>query len=375
MAAMNRIFTSAPRRWIVIFAGLAIVGVGLALSTESPSASLLKADEAVILFPTAGHWDVKKAVWVVDLHGWIFEPERDDTLRSSAIDKLRKELGLDSDEPTGEIFAQRVRGFLVDNERGKTLTVRIGTETYAVGPSEANGHLRGEALVVATQPGVPTKAETIACSVVLKSSDARQFSGRVHLIPPQGLSVISDIDDTIKVTNIRDPEETVRRTLFEEFEAVDGMAELYTRWEQQGAAFHYVSNSPWQLASPLEEMLQTAKFPQGTVHLRDFRLKDSSIVRFLRKGSAAKRGAIESLLKRWPERRFVLVGDSGEQDPEVYGEIAKAFPQQIAFIAIRLTTEDDPEGARFQNAFRELPREAWQVFTNPVDLALPAFNH
>ena len=65
-------------------------------------------------------------------------------------------------------------------------------------------------------------------------------------------------------------------------------------------------------------------------------------------------------------RRFILIGDSGEKDPEVYGDIARAFPRQIDRILIRRAPGDRLGEARFAEAFAGLPANRWHVFDDPA---------
>ena len=80
---------------------------------------------------------------------------------------------------------------------------------------------------------------------------------------------------------------------------------------------------------------------------------------------------IESILKRFRERRFVLVGDSGEKDPEVYGELARRHRAQIVAILIRNVTATDDDDERWKKAFRNVDGTRWQVFRHPDDIQLP----
>ncbi len=336
-----------------------------ARSEESP----VKSDETVLLFPTAAAWDPQAGGWKLPLHVWIFEPERNDLLRNQALRRLQSVLGLVLTEDEWTVFEDRARRFLVDNERGKRLTVLVGGVAARLPATTPAGHATGELLWQPTDgfPGQSARPEVIESAVI--APDGRRFVGRVHLVPPRGISVISDIDDTIKVTHVRDREELLRNTLVRPFAPVPGMADLYRGWAEQGAVFHYVSNSPWQLYEPLAELLDRGGFPAGSVHLRLLRFKDSTLIDFLREGSRAKEGTLLSLLERWPERRFVLVGDSGEQDPEVYGDIARARSGQVLRILIRNTSQEPDSAARYQHAFRDLPRETWQVFEQPQQVA------
>ena len=91
---------------------------------------------------------------------------------------------------------------------------------------------------------------------------------------------------------------------------------MYRDWADRGAMFHYVSASPWQLYHCLSELVHESGFPPGTFHLRAVRLRDPSILRLFLARRRAKRKVIRSILRMFPDRRFVLVGDSGEKDPE-----------------------------------------------------------
>ena len=82
------------------------------------------------------------------------------------------------------------------------------------------------------------------------------------LVPPEGLSIISDIDDTVKVSNVLNKRELLANTFLREFTPIEGMAALFRRWGRaHGAVFHYVSASPWQLQPELQAFLQDAVRP------------------------------------------------------------------------------------------------------------------
>jgi phosphatidate phosphatase APP1 len=141
------------------------------------------------------------------------------------------------------------------------------------------------------------------------------------------------------------------------------------RPERRSVAFHYVSLSPWQLAPLIDEFLAENAFPGGSLHLQAFRLQDGDLGDLLGDSREKKLAAIEPLLARWPRRKFVLIGDSGQCDPEAYGELARRHPQQIERVWIRETTSR--ADARYDAAFTGVPRERWQLFADPAKLALP----
>ena len=183
--------------------------------------------------------------------------------------------------------------------------------------------------------------------------------------------MISDIDDTVKVSEVRHKKKLIDNTFCQPFRAVDGMAQTYRRWADAGAKFHFVSSSPWQLYEPLTRFLADNRFPAGTFHLKRFRFKDRTALDLLADPLTSKPRVIGPLLETYPQRKFVLVGDSGEQDPEVYALMARKYPQQILRIFIRNVTDEAADSPRYQHCFRDLPADLWQVFDDPSSLSLP----
>jgi phosphatidate phosphatase APP1 len=195
------------------------------------------------------------------------------------------------------------------------------------------------------------------------------FRGAIQLVAPEGLSVISDIDDTIKISHVTDKQRLLEYSFLRRFEAVPGMAKVYQSWEDGGAVFHYVSSSPWQLYPALADFMSDAGFPRGSCHLRYFRVSDESFFDLFTSSEESKPPVIEALLEAYPRREFVLVGDSGERDPEIYGAIARAHPGRIRHIHIRLVTSENKDSPRMQTAFAGLPQDLWSLFEDPSELS------
>ncbi|KAF9191679.1 hypothetical protein BGZ50_009209 [Haplosporangium sp. Z 11] len=181
--------------------------------------------------------------------------------------------------------------------------------------------------------------------------------GIVNLIDPEGISIISDIDDTIKETNVTAGAKTIlKNTFLKEMQEVEGMASVYKDWWNQGAAIHYVSNSPWQLIPSLLEFFHTYKFPPGSAHLR---MHDSVLKTYFTTPGESKRRYIREILMDFPGRKFILVGDSGEIDMEIYTEMALAFPNQILKIFIR-----DITTARLKEMVSRMPPTRSRSFSS-----------
>jgi phosphatidate phosphatase APP1 len=141
--------------------------------------------------------------------------------------------------------------------------------------------------------------------------------------------VISDLDDTVVQSDvIRKFHMLVKLALSNAHtrKPFQGVAAFYRALHRGRNPFFYVSNSPHNLYSPLVEFLQHQQLPAGPLLLRDYGLhvkKDH------------KASAIETILTTYPALRFILIGDSGEQDPEIYTDILSRFPERIRVIYIR----------------------------------------
>jgi hypothetical protein len=335
--------------------------------------SEIAADEMVVFYPTYAHRTSNEKSWVLHIHGRIFEPEESSTKRALLLGVMRRSFGLSKGEEETATFKERLRAFLVDNERGKTIHIRLGDGNFRAGKSGPNGHFSCDIVLSKEQVEAVLGADkndrrTLRFAVLLPADDDRQFVGHVLLIEPRGLSVISDVDDTIKVSEVTDRRALLANTFLREYKPVAGMPEVYRQWEKHGVRFHYVSASPWQLHGPISDFIASEKFPAGSLHMKMFRLKDDSALNLLAAQHKYKPEVIAKILNDFPQRRFILVGDSGEQDPEIYGELARTRKEQVARIFIRHIDPQEKMDDRFNAAFKGLPRECWQVFNVAADL-------
>ena len=342
--------------------------IGFLAAMPFVDASELKPDERVVLYP--GLAARSASGWELELHGIVFEPERRRLLTAA----LGKALIPDEESLTPAeraIFNERSRYFLVDNERGKKLTAMLGVESIAFGTSAADGHFRSRYLWK-TNGEIPFRGSTngvLMASVSFKRAGGRLAPLEIHFLEEQGVSIISDLDDTIKVSEVPDRSALLKNTFCRPFQPVEGMAGVYRGWERLlGARFHYVTASPWQLYVPLADFARTNGFPAGSWHMKEFRVKDRSVLELFASPERYKPGVIEPLLRRFPKRQFVLVGDSGEKDPEIYGTLARKHPSQVHHIFIRDVTGESAGSPRYEKAFAQVPRGLWQVFKEPREI-------
>jgi Uncharacterized conserved protein (DUF2183) len=325
--------------------------------------STLRSKEALVLLPAAAHQSEDGRQWVVPLHAWVYVPQNSD-VRLPAIAKILKTTHqLDVTPASAPFFDARVNLLLADNKDDRTVVVDVAGTRATLPPTGDNGHARGEVRIPVTS-ATPDGA-ILPIRAVLPAS-SRPVETSAHLIGPTGLSIISDIDDTVKITHVLDHRRMWEATFYKAFEAVEGMSDAYRKLSARGAPIHYVSSSPWHLAEPLLEFFTTKDLPLSSITLKHIRLKDPTALNILLPGSKTKPPEIEAILTRYPGRRFILIGDSGENDPEVYGAAQRRHPSQIARICIRNVTGERRDDQRFVEAFAGF--EPWVLFDDPGEI-------
>lgn len=151
------------------------------------------------------------------------------------------------------------------------------------------------------------------------------------------------------------------------------MADLYQNWNKThpNMTFHYLSGMPDQLFTLTHEFIIENSFPDGTYHMRHFGWAASSIFHFLHSESTKnhKLSYLRYFLGN-TKRNYVLVGDSGEKDPEIYATIAKEYPERVRAIFIRAIKDETFNDDRFVEVFRDIPEAKWQIFNDPAQLPI-----
>ena len=333
--------------------------------------------QRVVFYPTYGR-QVSQG-WEITLHAALFREGVDDYRRKIFLGLLRRVLKASREDFEQEIFQQRIRGFLLREQPGKRLAIHVGQQRLILAKrTKRSGHVRVKftlphAQIEELASTGEIQAGWLDFQAATLESDQRKFNGSAQLVPAQGVSVISDIDDTLKHTGVRQRKLTLANTFFNHFQSIAGMEEIYRSWETQGTVFHYVSSSPWQLYEPLRELFQAEGYPRGSFHLKAIRFRDPTLLRLFIARRLPKRRSIESIIRAFPQRQFILVGDSGEKDPEIYGRMARKYPAQIAGIFIRNVPERPLGIERSEKAFRDVPPELCQAFRDPaqIDANLP----
>jgi phosphatidate phosphatase APP1 len=238
-----------------------------------------------------------------------------------------------------------------DEVPGARLRARfLGRETEGV--TDGEGYFR---LTIAPRgrlgPGVWQEVE-----LHLEEEEAVRATARV-LVPSKRarFGVISDIDDTIVASYVGSKVRmllTAALTNSRTRKPFPGVAAFYRALHAGVNPFFYISKSPWNLYAPLLEYLEIQQLPIGPLLLRDFGLRPDK---------EHKRKAIEQIFATYPKLRFILSGDSGEQDPEIYSAVVHRHPNRIRAIYIRSVTEDPARLAAIEVLIKEVARTGCQL--------------
>jgi len=177
----------------------------------------------------------------------------------------------------------------------------------------------------------------------LRLRDGAAATAQVLVVDPQTrIGLVSDVDDTIVETGLTRGIEFVRATLLtpvRERTPLSGAAALYRALvEPPGGPVRpvfYVSTSPWNLHEMLLEFVALRGFPLGPLLLTDWGPSRSGLFRI--GAQEHKAGLVERMLEEHPQLGLVLVGDSGQHDPEIYAALARAHPDRIRAVYIRRT--------------------------------------
>lgn len=186
----------------------------------------------------------------------------------------------------------------------------------------------------------------------------------VYIVDPDmTFGLVSDIDDTVMVTALPRPFLAAWNTFVLNEHArrpVPGMSVLYERLKRQhpGAPVIYLSTGAWNVAPTLNRFLERNLYPQGAMLLTDW---GPTHDRLFRSGQLHKRESLRRLAQEFPHLRWLLVGDDGQHDPELYEEFARDFPQNVAGIGIRQlsTSEAVLAGGRSSSRPEATPGVPW----------------
>lgn len=175
-------------------------------------------------------------------------------------------------------------------------------------------------------------------SITLRTDDTEPVSAPVFILDPASeFGIISDVDDTVMVTALPRPFLAAWNTfVLDEHarDAVAGMSVLYDRLTKAnpGAPVIYLSTGAWNVAPTLTRFMERNMYPRGPLLLTDW---GPTHDRWFRSGQEHKRTSLARIAEEFPAMKWLLFGDDGQHDEEIYREFAAVHPENVAAIAIR----------------------------------------
>ena len=255
---------------------------------------------------------------------------------------------LDDPVPTEAVAGEGVRAstrrtlrhFVTDELPGVPVRVSVAGATVEA-TTDAEGYFLVRLRPDASALTAPLTTGTVELADSYRGLTEPHTTTFDVFVPPGGarFGVISDVDDTILETGVQRVARMVKQTFTGSAltrTSFAGAPELYRDLAAGGNPFFYVSSSPWNLFPFLVAFLRHQDFPRGPILLRDL-LGTSA-------GREAKAVRLHEILDLHPQLRFVLMGDSGEHDPQIYADLVRAYPGRVLAVYIREVRLDPGDG-------------------------------
>jgi phosphatidate phosphatase APP1 len=245
----------------------------------------------------------------------------------------------------------RVNGTLVTNSTGLQLQ-----QTDAVGEID-------QFMIVPGLGDDVKTAKVIETGIVNATGPG---NGTIILVPSTGISVVSDIDDVLRITRVYIPNQGLYNSFVQPYVNVPGMPELFNHWLKTlpGVAFHMDTTTPLQLTRTYVDYLWS-NYPLGSLEMRPINVSEPSQI------LDARQQSLQRLFQTFPKRKFVLVGDTSSSTLlSAYPEIAQQHPDQIACIFIRNTsaTDSDDKIPYDTSPFKNVNSSQYFFYRVPEDL-------
>jgi hypothetical protein len=187
-----------------------------------------------------------------------------------------------------------------------------------------------------------------------------------YLVPETGLTIISDIDDILRITKIYQPSEGLLNSFARAFVPWMNMPSIYANWSRSipDFHFHYLTTTPEQVTRNYMEYIY-ATYPGGSFDTRPLNFSDVTATLSIRKY------LLQKIFQTYPHRKFILVADTSNSDVmRDYPAMATEFPGQVQCIFLRNTSATD-SGDKFPydtSGFQGLNQSMYMFFVVPDDL-------
>jgi len=339
------------------------------LVISSGDSFILRDKENVIVVPSVAfrdHTKVGSTDWILHNRGWYY---KEDPLQAYVMQtSLEKIIGKNLDR-------NRIKLFTADGRKKQKLCLDDWKRPLCTVTDE-EGRIENTFQIQENELKQLVHTDTKFLYQMSVSKNNLRSTGEIYLCDDQGMTFISDLDDTIKITGVTSTTDTLINTFSGDFKPVSGMADRYQSWQKKyNATFAYITASPDQLYPFLREFIDREKFPSGSFHMRHFTWSNQNFLSFFQSTDYIRKkiDTINMFMNNTFNRTFVLIGDVFQKDPDIYASIYAIYPNRIARIFIRKYKNDTSGQQRLEQVFKDIPREKWTTFETGDDLPNKVF--
>ncbi|KAJ6539626.1 hypothetical protein B0H19DRAFT_961534 [Mycena capillaripes] len=289
-------------------------------------------------------------------------------LLSGISDLLNKTLGLDLGD-NGATAADRLALFGTIPLNGKQVKANVNGCATAASLPPTDGGMAIQNLTLGAC-GANFDSASALGKVSLSGIDSRDLNFTVFPSSADGFGVISDIDDTVKVSHSLDKLLLAKATLIDDPVPVTGMPDVFKSLATSlnSPQFIYVSASPFQLYPFLRDFIDTTyAASKGPIMLKNLTTTSlTSIIDFAQNDGIFeyKSAMIDRINGMYPGKKFLTVGDSTQKDPETYGEAIRKYGDFIACAWIRKVDGANNTDERFAAAFQGVSPNKFKLYTD-----------
>lgn len=354
------------------------------------SSDLAATPTQVLNIPGYGNWT--SSGWNLRIHGNVLKQPN---ISNATVDKLANFYLIDTsvaDLPPSQQDQARnlTREIYVVQQGNESVTMDIvpGPEFGASGQPGGGGGVTpasGEQITTLPYPTTPEGDFDVFIPIDNNSFALTPGTGEIppqrlnvyaqgtdtgnatsYLVSDQGLTVISDIDDILRVTKIYEPKEGLLNSFARPFTPWMNMPDIYRNWSDSlpNMHFHYLTTTPEQITRNYMQFIYST-YPGGSFDTRPLNFSDVSATLSIRKF------LLDKVFQTFPNRKFILVADTSNSDVmRDYPEMAKQYPGQVQCIFLRNTSATDP-GDKFPyntEGFQGLNQSSYMFFKVPDDL-------
>jgi len=260
--------------------------------------------------------------------------------------------------------------------KGKPLLQKWAKPVVLAGDGKITG---GE---IGTLPADVVDGSVVKLQYTRKDDSVISDQGEVIVSSNSGWGIITDMDDTIKISGVLDPRSAFQHTFTKPFEPVPLMPDVFVKLSTLLATdtakplFVYLTQSPIFLLKHVQEFLGKF-FPKGPILMAETTIDQLGALLKLKDVVAYKVGKGSKVVKDFSSKSWALFGDSGQMDPTVYATLYKDIVAagNKACIYIRAVSGVDPakeavrnSPIRFATDFKDVPKENWVIFNDAKEL-------